>query len=478
MRPKQRRCRSALLRRSAASAFRAPCGSSRRCRPTHPPCLSPVQFYVDGKLLSSVDAGPPYAAEWVDENPFELREIAVAVADSLGNTARDKIVLKPLEVTEATDVVRVLIDAAVQDKTGRAVNTLDGSSFRVHEDGVPQTIDLARKEEMPATFALLIDSSQSMSRRIDFVREAATRLAGHLRPQDRMLVVPFSRTLGAITGPTNDRKTVVESIGRVSSKGGTAILDSLVELSSHLGTIEGRRAIVLITDGYDEHSAKRYDEALAAVRAVQATVYAVGIGGVAGISIRGERFLKDLAAETGGRAFLPSREEELELVHDALASDVQNRYLLSYTPLNQTHDGTWRKITVETGEATHKVRARSGYFAPKPPPVRPSIEFTVTDSERRFIDVAAGDLVVAENGVEQTLDTFQEAVSPVSIILAIDASGSMKKWAEIAKGAAASFVNALRPQDALGVVMFANRSELVVDLGAPTGESARRHRRL
>ena len=219
--------------------------------------LSPVQFYVDGKLLSSVDAGPPYAAEWVDENPFELREIAVAVADSLGNTARDKIVLKPLEVTEATDVVRVLIDAAVQDKTGRAVNTLDGSSFRVHEDGVPQTIDLARKEEMPATFALLIDSSQSMSRRIDFVREAATRLAGHLRPQDRMLVVPFSRTLGAITGPTNDRKTVVESIGRVSSKGGTAILDSLVELSSHLGTIEGRRAIVLITDGYDEHSAKR-----------------------------------------------------------------------------------------------------------------------------------------------------------------------------------------------------------------------------
>ena len=62
--------------------------------------------------------GPPYAAEWVDENPFELREIAVAVADSLGNTARDKIVLKPLEVTEATDVVRVLIDAcgAGQDR--------------------------------------------------------------------------------------------------------------------------------------------------------------------------------------------------------------------------------------------------------------------------------------------------------------------------------------------------------------------------
>ena len=255
---------------------------------------------------------------------------------------------------------------------------------------------------MPATFALLIDSSQSMSRRIDFVREAASttgRIPAPAGPN-------AGRAVLTDAGSHHRSHQRPEDGGRVDR---TRVLQGRHRNSrlarrtgSHLGTIEGRRAIVLITDGYDEHSAKRYDETLAAVRAAQATVYVVGIGGVAGISIRGERFLKELAAETGGRAFLPSREEQLELVHDALASDVQNRYLLSYTPLNQTHDGTWRKITVETGEATHKVRARSGYFAPKPPPVRPSIEFTVTDSERRFIDVAAGDLVVEENGVEQT----------------------------------------------------------------------------
>jgi VWFA-related protein len=427
--------------------------------------LSPVQFYVDGKLLSSVDSGPPYAAEWVDENPFEAREIAVAVADSLGNTARDKIVLKPMEITEVTDVARVLVEASVQDKTGRFISSLDGGRFRVFEDGVPQTIDIASRDELAATFALLIDSSQSMSRRIDFVREAATRLAGYLRPKDQMLVVPFSKTLGAITGPTDDRKTVVESIGRITSTGGTAILDSLVALAPRLGNIEGRRAVVLITDGYDEHSYKKFDEALAAMKSVHATVYVVGIGGVAGISLQGERFLKELAKETGGRAFLPSREEELELVHDVLASDVQNRYLLSYTPSNQKTDGAWRKITVETGDPTHKVRARAGYFAPKPPPVRPSIEFTVTDSERQFLDVDVNDLIVTEDGVEQTVDTFQEAVNPVSIILALDTSGSMKKSVDTAKAAAAAFVNALRPQDALGLVMFADRSELLVDLG-------------
>ena len=426
--------------------------------------LSPVQFYVDGKLLSSVTGGPPYAVEWVDENPFEAREISVAVADSLGNTARDVVALKPLEVVEATDVARVLIDASVQDKGGRYIDSLDAHNFRVLEDGVPQVVDLAQKEELPATFALLVDSSQSMSRRIDFVRETASHLAGYLRPKDRMLVVPFSKSIGSITGPTNDKETVSDAIGRIQSRGGTAILDSLIEISPLLAAIQGRRAVVLITDGYDEHSDKGFEEVLAALKAAQATVYVVGIGGVAGISLQGERLLKRLATETGGRAFLPSREEELQAVNTLLASDVQKRYLLSYTPSNQTMDGKWRSIAVDTGDPAHKVRARAGYFAPKPPPVRAEVEFTITDADRQFVDIDMDDLTVIENGVEQKIDAFHEAVSPVSIVLAIDASGSMKKWADAAKGAASAFVNAIRPQDALGVLMFADASQLAVDL--------------
>jgi Ca-activated chloride channel family protein len=426
--------------------------------------LSPVQFYVDGKLLSSVNGGPPYAADWVDENPFEPREIEVAVADSLGRTARDTVHLKPLEVVEATDVARVLIDASVQDKTGHYIDNLDAHSFRVLEDGVPQVVDLAQKEELPATFALLIDSSQSMSRRIDFVRETASRLATYLRPRDRMLVVPFSTALGPVTGPTNDRTTVADSIGKVVSRGGTAIIDSLVEIAPLLGAIQGRRAVVLITDGYDEHSGRKFDDALGAMKSVGATVYVVGIGGVAGISLKGERLLQKLATETGGRAFLPSREEELEQVNTLLASDVQKRYLLSYTPSNQNLDGKWRAVTVDTGDPTHKVRARAGYFAPKAPPVRASIEFTVTDAERRFVDIDVDDLVVDEGGVEQKVDVFHEAVTPVSIMLALDSSGSMKKWADTAKAAATSFVDAIRPQDALGLIMFGDSSQIQVDL--------------
>ena len=427
--------------------------------------LESVKFWVDDTLLATV-SNPPYATSWDDVNPFNPNEIKVAATDTLGNTVTDAVTLAPFEITEVSEVTRVLVDASVQDKTGKFVRALSGHDFEIREDGVPQTLDLAGEEDQPATFALLIDSSQSMARRIDFVRDTARRLVGFLRPRDRMMVVPFSKTLEPITGPTNDHETVVEAIGQISSRGGTAILDSLAQLAGQMDRIEGRRAIVLITDGYDEHSHSDVDEVLKAVKAAQTTVYVVGIGGVAGISIKGERFLRTLAKETGGRIFLPSREEELRSVHMSLSSDVQNRYLLSYTPSNQDIDGTWRAITVSVADPSLKVRARAGYFAPKPPPVRPQLEFTITDSERRFLDVAADDLVVVENGVEQKIETFQEAITPVSIVLALDASGSMKKAADTAKAAASSFVDALRPEDKLGLVVFADRSELAHDLTA------------
>ena len=100
-----------------------------------------------------------------------------------------------------------------------------------------------------------------------------------------------------------------------------------------------------------------------------------------------------------------------------------------------------------TSDLTWTVRARPGYFAPKPPPVRPSIEFTMVDTARQLLDVSADDLRVFEDGVEQKVEVFQEAVTPVSIVFALDESGSMKKAAEQMKAAARSFVESLRPQD-------------------------------
>src|SRR5262249_4163701 len=151
--------------------------------------------------------------------------------------------------------------------------------------------------------------------------EAANRLLRYLRPHDRVLVVPFTNAVGALTGPTDDRRTVASAITRTHAGGGTAMLDALTALPRLLGGATGRQAVVLITDGYDENSSRTAEDALRAVKSAQATLFVVGIAGGAGISIKGERALRRLAEQSGGRAFFPSREEELPHIHDLIAAD-------------------------------------------------------------------------------------------------------------------------------------------------------------
>jgi Ca-activated chloride channel homolog len=422
-----------------------------------------VRFYVDDQLVRAIDGRPPYAVEWTDDNPFERREIAVEAVDLLGNAVRDKIVLEPLEVSDAADISSVLLETSVQDQNGRFIKQMDLSTFTVEEDGQPQTIDFVRQEAVGATYAVLVDSSKSMSRRLDFVQRTAATLSRFLGPRDRMILAPFSREIGAITGPTNDPATIADGIRAIQPDGGTAILDVLSKATHILDGAEGRRAIILITDGYDEDSSASFDDALAAVRTAGATLYVVGVGGVAGISIKGERLLRKLAVETGGRFFFPAREEQLSEVDTVLTEDVQNRYLIAYTPLNQKLDGTWRSIAVTTDNPAHKVRTRAGYFAPKPPPIRPALEFTATEPSGRYLDVTSSDLNVLENGEMQEVEAFEESVEPVSIVLALDASGSMMKKEADVVASAREFISQLRPDDQLALMLFADRPMFAQD---------------
>jgi VWFA-related protein len=436
--------------------------------------LGPVQFFIDGQLLRTDTDGAPYVAEWVDENPFERREIAVAVSDAAGHEVRDRVVLEPFDVIEEAQVTSVLIEASVQDKRGHFLKSLPSSAFTVLEDGVPQVLDVVQQESVGATFALLIDSSASMSRRLDFVQRTAGLLYDYMTPLDRAIVAPFSKGVLSITGPTDDRHTVADAIRAIESRGGTAILDSLIQLARGFPESPGRRAIILITDGYDENSTASVDQAVVALKEARAAVYAVGIGGVAGVSLKGEKVLRRLAAETGGRVFLPSTESQLELVHEALVDEVRNRYLLTYTPANQNLDGKWRQITVQLPDPTYRVAARPGYFAPKPPPVKPTIEFTATDPQGAYLSIAADDLQIVEDGVPQHVETFHEASQPVSIILALDASGSMRHREADVIASARAFAAALRAEDRLAVMLFADGVTLLQDLTtnrATTGEA-------
>lgn len=422
-----------------------------------------VRVFVDGKLHKVDDDGPPYAVDWADDDPLLEREIAVEAVDANGNVARDVITLKPYMIDDSVTVTSMLVGVAVYDKFGKLVGGLGVPDFSLSENGVPQKVDVANLEAVPATFALLIDSSHSMSTRVDFLRLAARRLTPYLRKLDKVIIAPFSKGLGALTGPTTDQTTMLDAIGAIGTAGGTSILDSLTELSGRMTGLEGRRVVILITDGYDENSKRTVEEAIASLQSNQITVYVVGVGGIAGVSLQGRTLLKRIATETGGKAYFPWREDDLKAAYDFLVTDAQNRYLLVYTPTNQDADGTWRavKVEVRTGDAV--VQAKPGYYAAKPPPIRPELEFTLSDVSR-YLDVGADELLVLEDGVEQTIDTFHESVAPVSIVLALDASGSMRLAAQQAADAARGFVQALRAKDALSVMLFADQAAFAHDL--------------
>ena len=170
-------------------------------------------------------------------------------------------------MTEVAEITSVLVEAGVYDKQGRMVRGMSAAEFILEEDGARQTPDMVAQETIPTTFALLVDSSQSMWRNMEFVREAAGTLTAYLRPKDHVLVAPFSRRLRAVTGPTNDRQTIGEAVGAINAQGGTAMRDSMIEIAGRFEGVEGRRVIVLITDAYDEHSQSSLADAVAAVKA-------------------------------------------------------------------------------------------------------------------------------------------------------------------------------------------------------------------
>jgi VWFA-related protein len=422
-----------------------------------------VRFFVGDDLLAVDSDGPPYAVEWTDENPFEARRIRVEMTDG-ESVVEDHVDLKPFEVVEATEVISIHVDASVRDAKGRHPANLTAADFQIFENGTAQRIDAVASEAVPTTFALLVDSSQSMARNIDFVRQSVLRLPSLLRPEDSAIVAPFRNTITTVTGPTRDPVTLGDAVTAIESGGGTAILESLSAVAARFGDGPNRRAVVLVTDGYDELSTISVDQVVGELKAAKIVVYSVAVGGISGVSVKGERMLRFIAEQTGGRAFFPWNAKEMAQACAAIAEDAQHRYVVTYTPSNQRHDGDWRAIRLTTLDPVYTVVARDGYLSPPPKPVKASFEFTVTNHSRQYVDISPEGLVVLEDGVPQTVESFHESVAPVSVMLALDASGSMTRVSPAIMEAAHAFVSSLKPEDPLGIELFADSAEMAQEL--------------
>jgi len=322
-----------------------------------------VEFSVGGKLVY-IDREAPYELfHDFGDDPRSWVIEAVAVSGE-GDQARDTVVTRKLTIDYRELVDRVIVTTSAVDDQRRFVSGLAKEDFSLAEDDVPQTIVDFSLEGRPITMALLLDTSGSMREEIGQVQEAAKSFVATLRPEDRALVVDFDENVYLLQDLTADQALLRQAIEGTDAEGGTALYDAIFAAYRRLKNIDGRKAMVLLTDGADTNSRFSYNKVLEWTRTHDVTIYSIGLGAtVLDVGVRSS--LKQLADETGGRSYFPSNAGGLADVYAQIAEDLRSQYYLTYSPKNQALDGTWRKIKLETRAKGVKLKTRRGYYAVK-----------------------------------------------------------------------------------------------------------------
>jgi len=272
-----------------------------------------------------------------------------------------------------TETEVTLVGASVTDPMGRLVTGLEQENFRVFEDGVEQEIIRFSSEDVPVSIGVIFDMSGSMADKIDKSREAAVQFFRTANPQDEFFLVNFNdraQLISSFTGSVDDLQNRLMYTG---AKGMTALYDGVyLGLSQMRGAHNTKKALLIISDGGDNHSRYSETEIRKFVREADVQIYAIGLfepdGGPTPEERGGPSLLADMTMMTGGRAFTVRNLNELPDIASKISMELRNQYVLGYRPSGKAHDGKWRKIKVKLhppqGLPPLTVSAKSGYFAP------------------------------------------------------------------------------------------------------------------
>ena len=270
------------------------------------------------------------------------------------------------------DVVSLNITAT--DRDGRFVTDLDQPDFLVYEDGAQQDVIFFTKTQQPIALALLIDTSASMDERMATAQEAAIGFSQRLRPEDLAEIVDFDSRVTTLHGFTSDVEELERAIRETSAGGSTslynAIYISLRELSkAPLREADVRReAIILLSDGEDTSSLVTFDEVLEQAKRSETAIYSIGLQSKDSQSRTGFReadfVLRQLAQETGGKAFFPDKVEELPAIYQQISDELSSQYSVGYISANPLRNGQWRRIVVRVDREAVAARTKQGYYAP------------------------------------------------------------------------------------------------------------------
>ncbi len=317
-----------------------------------------------------------------------FRGVGINSKPKLSNTTPTNT--EPATTEDGEEIVRVetnlvTIPISVFDRNGLYIPNLTKENFKVFDNGVEQQIEYFGTSEKPFTVVLLIDTSPSTEFKIDEIRDAARAFVDQLKPQDRVAVIEFDGNPQVLTRATGNREQIYKAIKKADFGGGTALYDAVdLALKEHLSNIEGRKAVVLFTDGVDTTSRNaNYDTTLDLAEEFDAPIFPIyyntflenarqtypgsrpvlGAGRTAGEYAVGKKYLEELSAYTGGRIFRPeSTPGGLTAAFEGIAEELRRQYNIGYIPAESGTPGQRRSIRVRVDRKNLVIRSRDSYI--------------------------------------------------------------------------------------------------------------------
>jgi len=270
-----------------------------------------------------------------------------------------------------TDVEEVVLNATVLEGN-RLVPDLKKENFQILEDGVKQALISFQHTDLPVSIAIVVDNSGSMSRKRPSVNKSALDLIQASNPQDEAFVVNFSDEAYIDQEFTSDVNKLRDGLGRLESRGGTALYDAVVASADKLAADAKRpkQVLILITDGEDNASTLNLEQTIHRVQQLSGPViYSIGLlfgDEMTRSEVRhARRALEMLSTETGGMAFFPKNIEQIDQIAAEVARDIRNQYTLGYHSTKPTTEPGFRTVLVTAEDKGHgklNVRTRTGYF--------------------------------------------------------------------------------------------------------------------
>lgn len=333
--------------------------------PKAPGNLRPKPAVVPGQIVPESNAAS-------SKTPSTSSETTSQPANANANSETEGIEEIGPEDTVRVNSNLVTVPASVVDSQGRALSDLKLEDFEFRVDGQPKQLTDLSRSETPVRLVMLFDNSMSLLQGRDFEKQAAVKfLSRVMRPVDQGAIFSIY-TFPILSQPfTHDVRTLIRTIDGYPTPvdGATALFDTLARASDYLRPYQGRKVIVIVSDGADTVSDLNFDETMRHVLLSDCQVYAVQTGQSENANLynlAAYRRLQEFTAQTGGAVYVPKGTRDLDTAFAQIAADLAEQYVLSYYPTDDKADGRFRIISLRiANRPTVRVRARKGYYPPK-----------------------------------------------------------------------------------------------------------------